>query len=306
MEGHLVDAYIEALRSARGLSQLTAKAYSEDINQFADFLEREGRIERWAQVDYPAVRRFLAHLSRAKYAKRTVARKLASLRGFFKYLVKQGEASTNPAAIALAPRLGRRLPKFIYEEEIAAFLTTPDASTPQGLRDRAILEMLYATGMRVGEMVGLSVRDVDLVAAEAKVRGKGGKERIVLLGRPAAQALATYLAQGRDALAREAELRGRPPSEALFLNRWGGRLTTGGVRRRVRQYVLKAAQDRDVSPHTLRHTFATHLLDAGADLRTVQELLGHASLSSTQIYTHVTREQLRRVYQNAHPLARSK
>ncbi len=303
MEGHLVDAYIETLRNARGLSELTAKAYAEDINQFAAFLEAEGRLKCWRETDYPAVRRFLAHLNRAKYAKRTIARKLAALRGFFKFLVRQGEIAANPAAIALSPKLGRRLPKFIYQESIEAFLSAPDDSTPLGQRDRAILEVLYATGMRVSELVALNGEDLDLQSRQARVRGKGGKERVVLLGRPAAEALRRYIGDTRPALAREAQRRGNNPGDALFLNRWGDRLRDGGVRRLVRKYVLKAAQDRDVSPHTLRHTFATHLLDAGADLRTVQELLGHASLSSTQIYTHVTRQQLRRVYQSAHPLA---
>ncbi len=302
-----IDNFLTYLQSVRRLSDSTLRAYSHDIHQFAEFLAGalgEGGAFKWRAVDYPLIRRYLSYLQQSQYARKSVARKLSSLRAFFRYLEREGHVQSNPAAAASTPKAPRRLPRFLYDDEVKAFLEAPELDTPFGQRDRAMLETLYASGMRVGELVGLGVFDVDLTAHEVRVIGKGDKERIVLIGRPCASALRKYMEDGRDALLTEARSRGRKTADdALFLNKWGGRLTARSVRRLFNKHLLTASLQLDVSPHVLRHTFATHLLDRGADLRTVQELLGHASLASTQIYTHVTLAQLRREYQAGHPLA---
>ena len=304
-----VDSFLSYLQTVRRLSEHTVRAYARDIQQFAEFLAvalGPGGAFKWRAVEYPLIRRYLSELQQAQYARKSVARKLSSLRSFFSFLVREGKMAANPAAAAATPKLGKRLPRFLYEDEIETFLAAPDVSTPLGQRDRAILEMLYASGMRVGELVGLGVFDVDFGAREVRVVGKGNKERIAFIGRHCVDALRRYMHEGRDVLLLAGRCRGVPTAdEALFLNKWGGRLSARSVRRRFRKHLLAAAQQLDVSPHVLRHSFATHLLDRGADLRTVQELLGHASLSSTQIYTHVTLEQLRRQYEAGHPLESS-
>ncbi len=307
MSAHQVDAFLGYLTKTRRLSELTAKAYAEDVRQLADFLAAtlgEDRAYEWQQVDYRLIRRYLAHLAQGRYAKRTVARKLAALRSFFRYLVREGVCKLNPAAMAATPKPDRRLPPVLYEEQLGALLRQPDLNTPLGQRDRAILETLYAAGLRAAELVGLNLLDLDLDSRELRVWGKGAKERVALLGEPAAAALRLYLDRGRQELLARARKKGRPVAEdALFLNYRGGRLTTRSLQRLVQRCLTAAAIAQDAGPHALRHSFATHLLDGGADLRAVQELLGHASLSSTQVYTHVTLEGLRRVYNDAHPLA---
>ena len=301
-----IDSFLAYLRSVRRLSDNTLRAYERDIHQFAQFLAGElgerGAF-RWPAVDYPLIRRYLAYLQQAQYARKSVARKLSSLRSFFSYLQREGKVGSNPAAAAATPKLGRRLPRFLYDDEITSLLEAPAPDTPLGQRDRAILETLYASGIRVGELVGLGVFDVDFATREMRVIGKGDKERIALIGHPCVSALRRYTEDGRDSLLATARRRGRKTAdEALFLNKWGGRLSARSVRRLFNKHLITAALQLDVSPHVIRHTFATHLLDRGADLRTVQELLGHASLSSTQIYTHVTLEQLRKEYAAGHPL----
>jgi len=307
MAAHDIDSFLTYLHSARRLSDNTLRAYACDIQQFAEFLAGalgDGGAFRWRAVDYPLVRRYLSHLQQGQYARKSVARKLSSLRTFFRFLLREGKVQSNPAAAAATPRLAQRLPRFLYDDEVSAFLEAPQPDTPLGQRDRAILETLYASGMRVGELVGLGVFDVDFATREVRVIGKGDKERIALIGQPCVNALRRYTEDGRDSLVAEARRRGRQPAdEALFLNRWAGRLSARSVRRLFNKHLLTTALQLDVSPHVLRHTFATHLLDHGADLRTVQELLGHASLSSTQVYTHVTLKQLRKEYQAGHPLA---
>ena len=308
MSASQLDSFLQYLLTTRRLSELTAKAYAEDVTQLADFLAAtsgEQAAYQWEMVDHQLLRRYVAHLSQAKYARRTIARKIASLRSFFRHLVREGVLESSPAATLATPKQDQRLPRVLYRDELEPLLAQPDPTTPLGQRDRAILETLYAAGVRAGELSGLDLADLDLNAQELRVRGKGSKERVALVGEPAVRALRTYLADGRQQILREAERRQcRAAPEAAFLNHRGGRLSSRSVQALVEKHCLAAALAHDISPHALRHSFATHLLDGGADLRTVQELLGHVSLQSTQIYTHVTLEGLRRAYETAHPLAR--
>jgi len=249
----------------------------------------------WAAVTPAVARAYVASLDR-RLGRAAVARTLSALRTFFRFLYREGCVARNPFALVASPRRPRRLPKVLTPEETAALLGAPDPATPAGMRDRAVLELLYATGMRVGELVSLRVGDL-VLGDELRILGKGRRERIVLMGAAAQAALRRYLALGRPRL-----LRGRDPG-ALWLNARGGPLTDRGVRVLVDRHIRAVAYGRRISPHVLRHTFATHLLDGGADLRAVQELLGHVNLSTTQIYTHVSRDWLKREYDRAHPRA---
>jgi integrase/recombinase XerC len=232
--------------------------------------------------------------------KASIARKLSAIRSFYRYLLQEGLVFTSPAATTSSPKLDKRLPSFLTLEEARRLLEAPDVSTPQGQRDRALLELLYASGLRVSELVKLNLEQINLDTREIRVWGKGSKERVVLMGKPAAGALATYINEGRP------KLLGGKRSSTLFVNRYGGRLPERRVQRILEKYTRIAGMAKRVHPHMLRHTFATHLLDGGADLRVVQELLGHAALSSTQIYTHVTKSQAKKVYLSAHPMARER
>ncbi len=302
----LVDEFLRYLTAVRGLSEKTAEAYALDVRQFVDFLAAtlgEESAYDFHRVDFRMVRRWVAQLRQQRYSHATVCRKIASLRSFFKFLVGAGAVQHNPAALVQVAQRGRRLPEVLHEYEIEQLLEAPDTTTVLGLRDKAILELLYATGMRVSELVSLDVGDVDMQERTIVVTGKGGKQRVVFFGAAAEAALKDYLASARPELARRAKLDQQSP--ALFLNRLGGRLSVRGVQRLVHKYVLQCALSHRVSPHVIRHSFATHLLDRGADLRAIQELLGHASLATTQIYTHVSTERLKESYQRAHPLARA-
>jgi integrase/recombinase XerC len=232
--------------------------------------------------------------------KTSIARKLSAIRSFYRYLQREGLVSANPLATTSSPKLDKRLPSFLTVEETVRLLEAPDLSTPVGQRDRALLELLYASGLRVSELVNLNLEQLNLNTNEIRVWGKGAKERVVLIGEPAAQALNIYLTQGRP------RLLGKKRSSALFLNRHGERLPARRIQKILEKYARSAKIERRVHPHLLRHTFATHLLDGGADLRVVQELLGHAKLSSTQVYTHVSRSQAKKIYLSAHPMARKK
>lgn len=289
-----VAAFLRFLEGERGVSPHTLAAYGRDLRQFIRFLQQDG-VTGWTAVTAAGARRYVATLDR-RYARSTIARKLSVLRTFFKFLYREGRVSHNPLVVVSTPKQQRRLPKFLTPAEVTAVLRAPDTSSPLGIRDRALLEVLYATGMRVGEVVALRTTELAW-EDELRVTGKGRKERIVLLGAAAQEALRGYLEQGRPAL-----LRGRD-SGAVFLNARGGPLTDRGVRVVIDRQVRRAAVGRRISPHVLRHTFATHLLDGGADLRTVQELLGHVNLATTQVYTHVSRDWLKRVYDKAHPRA---
>ncbi|MBD3293242.1 MAG: tyrosine recombinase [Armatimonadia bacterium] len=303
MHAGWLDGFLRYCTDVRRLSLNTAEAYSRDVNQFADFLAEqwgEDRSYDWAAVDYRTVRGFLAHLSRQKYSRSTIGRKLAALRSFFRYLLNEDAVTHNPAAVAPTPRRDEKLPEYLYEEEMESLLTTPDESTPLGQRDRAILEMLYATGVRVSELVAMDVDDLQFDDRQVRVVGKGNVERVVLVGDRAVAAVRRYIAAGRETLLRGAQL---PDEQALFLNNRGGRLTVRGVQLRINKHVLDSAASSRITPHALRHTFATHLLDGGADLRSIQALLGHKSLGTVGIYTHLTTERMKEAYHGAHPLA---
>jgi len=293
-----IDAFIEYLRSARRVSDHTLRGYASDLGQCAAFLREGFAVETWQAAEPAMLRRYLAALHAQEYERTSIARKLSALRSLYKFLCRRG-AERDPTTGIRAPRARSRLPAFLYPEEIRDLLAAPP-DTPLGLRDRALLETLYATGMRASEIVGLDLGQVVSGAREFRIKGKGGRERIVLVGSYAARALEEYLVKGRPAL-----LGGKSRSDerAAFLNRNGTRLTDRGLRRMVHRYVMRTSARRGISPHALRHTFATHLLEAGADLRTVQELLGHARLGTTQIYTHVTRTRLKEIYDRAHPRA---
>lgn len=294
-----VDGFLAQLALEKGASPNTLDAYAHDVHCFIDFLgdvlQGEGSP---SDITHLEIRAYLASLQRAKYSRRTIARRLAAVRSFFAYLCRKGVCPTNPARSVSAPKLGRMLPRFLHEGDVESLLESPPRDTPLGLRDRAVFETLYAAGLRVGELVGLDTGDADLDHGFVRAFGKGGKERIVPIGDRAVDALREYLGRGRPRL-----VGARPDSGALFLNYRGGRLSARAVQTMVDRHMRRVSIDKKVSPHAIRHSFATHLLDHGADLRAVQELLGHVSISTTQIYTHVTREKLKLVYDRAHPRA---
>ena len=295
----IFNRYVNYLEAERNVSPYTVRNYTTDLLDFFQFLKAKG-VGSLKDVDKPVLRDFLSHLMEQGLVKASIARKLSAIRSFYRYLLREGIIPTSPAATTSSPKLDRRLPSFLTIEEVERLLEAPDLSKPEGLRDRAIMELLYASGLRVSELVNLNLEQVNLDTNEIRALGKGAKERVVLIGKPAAEALSTYLSQGRP------ELSGKKLSSALLLNRYGERLVKRSVQRILGKYANIAGIDKRVHPHLLRHTFATHLLDGGADLRVVQELLGHADLSSTQIYTHVTKSQARKVYLSAHPRAREK
>ena len=291
--------YINHLEAERRVSPYTVRNYKTDLLGFFDFLKEKG-VDSLQEVDRRVVRDYMGHLARRRIAKASIARKLSAIRSFYRYLLREEIIATNPVEEASSPKLDQRLPSFLTLEEVERLLNAPDLSTPQGQRDRALLELLYASGLRVSELVNLTLGQVSLDTNEIRVWGKGSKERMVLMGEPATEAVRNYLEQGRPKLV------GEKKNDALFLNRYGQRLADRQVQRMLKQYAKKAGIGKRVHPHLLRHTFATHLLDGGADLRVVQELLGHARLSSTQIYTHVTKSQAKKIYLSAHPMAKEK
>jgi integrase/recombinase XerC len=248
-----------------------------------------------------AIRHFLARMKYKDYGRRTVARKLSAIRTFLRFLKREGQLTDTSWSAVSTPRLGKKLPKFLYFNEMLRLLAAPDTGTPAGLRDVAMLEVLYASGIRVSELVGLELDDIDLDRGEGIVLGKGAKERLVPLGKFACRSVSAYLDHSRPALLRR-NSQGEQ-ERALWLNKYGTRLTDRGVRRVVEKYVKQASLTSGISPHSIRHSFATHLLNNGADLRVVQELLGHVNISTTQIYTHITRDRLKEVYNGAHPRA---
>lgn len=293
-----VKQFFTYLEAARGASPHTLKNYGSDLREFLAFLDGK----TLADVDPLVIRSFLAQLKARGYSKATLSRKLATLRSFFKYLTRENHLTSNPVLGISTPKREKKLPHFLDLDQVTHLLEAPQVSHWEGKRDRAILETLYSSGVRVSELVGLNRDDMDLLSALLRIRGKGKKERIVPVGEKALSAVRDYLDAIPQDLLKKNEGLGTP----LFLNRSGTRLTDRSVRRVILKYARRISLKAGISPHTLRHTFATHMLDRGADLRSVQELLGHANLSTTQIYTHVTTRRLQEAYTRAHPRAQRK
>lgn len=288
-----IQDYLSFLETEKNASPHTVKNYRIDLREFAQALQKKMPDE----ITYLEIRSFLAVLKEKDYSKSTVSRKLACIRSFFKYLVRENVLKTNPAAGIATPKRDKRLPQFLDPQEVTTLLGAPAKDTWEGKRDRAILELFYSSGLRVSELVGLNHDDVDFFSELVRVRGKGKKERIVPVGSVALKAIQAY-GEHRSPKEKDAAQK-----RALYLNRSGGRLTDRSVRRMILKYARRIALKKEVSPHMLRHSFATHMLDRGADLRSVQELLGHENLSTTQIYTHVTTKRLKEAYDQAHPRA---
>jgi integrase/recombinase XerC len=302
----LIEQFLEHLRYERNVSTHTLRNYASDLEQFLNFLAPlsatgKRKTPDISQIDHLTIREWLATLHSAQKSKSSIARKLAALRTFFQFLVREGMLELNPAKLVSTPKREKKLPKHLSIEEAVRFIESPDPETDLGKRDRAMLELMYATGVRVAELTTLNLGDVDFRNKLVRVTGKRRKQRIVPFGDPAGAAIRSYL-DVRDKFLFNAPISKRD-DEALFLNYQGTRITTRSVGRMVEKYIRICAGMHDISPHALRHSFATHLLDSGADLRDIQELLGHARLSTTQVYTHVSMEKLIEVYDKAHPKA---
>jgi len=294
-----IGQFLQYLRAERNASDLTQKSYREDLTLLVEWFEENGdECPKPADITTLELRGYVASLHEMGYAKSTIARRLAALRSFFRFCQREGWITANPAKALRNPRKSRHLPHFLSTDEIGRLLSSPPANQPLGLRDRAILETLYAAGLRVSELVGINEGDLDLGEGVVRVRGKGRKERISPLGQYAVSAIKAWLPERKLA---EREPPG--PASPVFTNKFGRRLTSRSVGRMLEKYLKSTGLDSRTSPHTLRHSFATHLLDRGADIRSVQELLGHRSLVTTQIYTHVSTAGLREAYERAHPRA---
>ena len=299
----LIQQFLEHLRYERNVSAHTLRNYQSDLEQFLHFLtaDEKRKAPEISAIDHLTIRECLATLHTAHKSKSSIARKLAALRTFFQFLVREGMLELNPAKLVATPKLEKKLPNHLSIEEAVRFIESPDPETELGKRDRAMLELMYATGVRVAELTTLNLADVDFRNQLVRVTGKRRKQRIVPFGDPADAAIRNYLTV-RDQFLLHAPISKRDDA-ALFLNYQGTRITTRSVGRMVEKYIRICAGMHNISPHALRHSFATHLLDSGADLRDIQELLGHARLSTTQVYTHVSMEKLIEVYDKAHPKA---
>lgn len=339
----ITDTFSKYLIDERHFSPYTARCYGADLRQYVEFLcaehgmelneQREADIFRQlsdrasqpgqtradhdviakiaprsitgliCEASPDSIRAFLAHLGDQQYSAATMARKIATLRSFYKWADRRGLATTNPMVMIRTPRQGKRLPKAITVEQVEQLLSAPSDSDVLGVRDRAMLETLYSTGIRVSELVGFDIEDLDIPGEALRVRGKGKKERLVPLGSHAMASIARYIAMVKADPRFSSNWSDARPTHPFFMNKHGKRLSSRSVRRKLDKYLIHVGLDPSISPHTLRHSFATHLLDNGADLRSVQELLGHQSLSTTQIYTHLTSQRARDAYKNAHPRA---
>ncbi|KUG03581.1 tyrosine recombinase xerc [hydrocarbon metagenome] len=295
-----LEAFFNHLLIEKSASNLTISGYRHDLHDFFLFLADKYNVAwedlKKEHIDHKTVREYLACLQTNGLSRATMARKLAALRSYVKYLCREGILASNPIAAVSTPKQDKRLPKFLYPPEIQVLMDAPDIHTTLGSRDRAIMETLYAAGLRVSELVGMDMKDIDFEEEMLKVMGKGSKERIVPLGREAKKSLLHYMNHRAKLLSRN-----KKSSEAVFLNRYADRLSARSVRNIINKYMQQAAPTQQISPHTMRHSFATHLLNAGADLRSVQELLGHVKLSTTQIYTHLTRESIKEIHKNSLP-----
>ena len=322
----ITQEFLSYLKFEKHFSEHTAKCYGADLDQFVDFLtggthpQGDQQDDDWSQssggtavatqtetqkklqqqilqADVNTMRKYMAHLNESQYSRSTTARKLATLRSFYKFLVKRSYIQSNPVTTIKTPKQEKKLPKFLEYEDIQRLLNTPPLNTWLGARDRAIMETLYSTGMRVSEVVALNMDDIDFLGEVIHIRGKGKKERVIPVGSSALRAIQHYIEFRNRRMANDSGF----DTKVLFANKHGKRLSTRSVRRKMDKYLKMAGLDPAISPHTLRHSFATHMLNNGADLRSVQELLGHQSLSTTQVYTHVTTGRIKEVYDNAHP-----
>lgn len=297
-----IDSFLDYLQLEKNVSPHTLEGYQRDLFQGIDFfshsLEKKDFELQPGDINYQLIRAYLSKLHREKLARSSINRKLAGWRSFFKFLSREGIIKDNPLSRISYLRLEKRLPSFLFEDECRMLVEAPSKNNPLDLRDRALLETLYASGMRVSELVNLDLNDLDLASRYLRLLGKGNKERIVPIGLPAIDSIRIYFEEGRPRLANKLD-----SEQAVFINRMGKRLTTRGVRKIINKHVQKSFLNRHVNPHLIRHTYATHMLDKGADIRVVQELLGHKRLSTTQVYTHVTQEKLKKVYQQFHPRA---
>jgi integrase/recombinase XerC len=330
-ESTIIQKFLDYLKFERRFSEHTAKCYGADLAQFGGFLTgssegsqtcpeltslshqqdssamavatqtKSGVDELLLSADINTIRAYLAHLNEKQYSKATTARKLATLRSFYKFLVKRNQIGSNPASAVRTPKLEKKLPRFLEYDQVKKLLETPPMDSWLGARDRAILETLYSTGMRVSELVALNMDDIDFLGEVVHVRGKGKKERVAPIGSSALQVIQHYI-EFRN---KRAQNNANFDLKVLFVNKHGRRLSTRSVRRKMDKYLKIAGMDTAISPHTLRHSFATHMLNNGADLRSLQELLGHQSLSTTQIYTHLTTRKLKEVYDSAHPRSKT-
>lgn len=288
----LVPAFLRRLEVERNLSAHTVRAYATDLADFARWLERHGL--KPTEVDHRRLRGYLGELDRAGYARTTINRRLSAVRTLFGWMVEEGVLGSDPTSVVSSPKRPRALPRLIPADDLTRLLAAPDTSTPEGIRDAAVFELLYATGMRVGELSALDLVSLDLARAQVRVMGKGSKERIVPLHPFSVKVLRAYLSIARPELARARE-------QALFVSVRGARLSPDAVRTVMKRTLRAAGLDGSYSPHDIRHTFATHLLEGGADLRSVQELLGHATLSTTQVYTHLSIGRLKDIHRDTHP-----
>lgn len=298
-----IELYAFFLKNEKNYSNYTIVSYRSDLIQFFNYLKlyrilKDDKIE---YVDRSVMRKYIVYLKKSDYSARSISRKISTVRSFFKFCLREGIIKVNPTINLITPKINKKLPYFLYLQEVNKLIEAPLKNTIFGIRDRAILELLYGTGIRVGELVNLNICNIDLYEKTIIVFGKGSKERILPLGNPSIRAIQEYLTS-RNVFEKKIFVN-KNDLEALFLNRLGGRLTTRSIRRIIIKYMKMAGLNKKISPHVLRHSFATHLLEGGADLRSVQELLGHKSLSTTQIYTHITKERLKTIYKKSHPRA---
>ena len=287
--------FLNYLSNEKNYSALTIKSYGEDLKQFKIFLKQE-KINSVLKTDHIIIRKFLSILMEQNYSRKSILRKLATIKSFFKFLFNRGEIDNNPGDYVSSLKTENKLPDFLYEKEITDIIESFNKDDFESVRNKALVEVLYSTGTRISELVAMNINDIDLISSMVKVKGKGNKERIVALGSKCIQAIKFYLPKRENML-----VKFRKDADPLFLNQRGERLTDRGVRYIFDKSIKKFALDKNISPHTIRHTFATHMLNHGCDLRIVQEFLGHVSLSTTQIYTHVGGDKLKKVYEEFHP-----
>lgn len=293
------EQFLDYLENEKQYSKYTIKAYHEDILEFLTFLNRE-QITQLEEITYSVIRNYLVYLYDKKYSKKTISRYISTLRSCFKYFTEEGIVVENPTLLISNPKLDKKLPHYLNNVEMEQLLDVEKETTPLSIRNETIMEFLYSTGVRVSELVSIQLNDIQLSQKKLIVLGKGNKERVVLFGTRLQELLEQYLKEARPYLLKNKQC------NALFLNQKGNPLTTAGIRDILKREVKKSGLHQNITPHTLRHTFATHLLNGGADLKSVQELLGHENLSTTQIYTHVSNDRLRSVYLKAHPRSREK